>query len=88
MWSSGFRSTAVFANIPKPLYLIRTTPEQFKRRLSPRLIMDLLLVRFSHISACGLPSGFYISAMLEALQRLLLFFLPAPLRLFIVKYRS
>ena len=88
LWNNGFRAGAIFANIPLPLYYIRVTPEQLRRRLGLRLCLAILFLRIDHvIYAEGLGLICILRSLAEFLGRLLLGFAPSPLVSKIIMFR-
>jgi hypothetical protein len=76
LWSSGFRSSAIFANIPEVLYYIRTSSDQASRRVGMRLSLAVFFVRLDHISSLGYGIAYYLNAIYELLLRSLASLVP------------
>ena len=79
LWNNGFRAGAIFANIPLPLYYIRVTPDQLRRRLGLRLCFAIFFLRIDHIVYTeGLGLSCILRSIAEFLGRFLLGFVPSP----------
>ena len=78
LWNNAFRAGAIFANIQLPLYYIRVTQDQLRRRLGFRLCLAVFFLRIDHIIYSeGLCFICFLRALAEFLARLLLGLAPS-----------